>query len=171
MPKAQRWFVIPRLILFGPRGRQKDASIDRLIGQSLLGDGSFALAFLENLFYPVMPFLVECLAAAYEAGGHRRAGGARRIPMRPLSSPHWDDRFVSTARAARTPENGPRSPGSRSAPLCLSGDRLDTIRQAQAQWATMNWVRSAGVAVNLGLDFAALFTLRGPRFAPRPLPA
>ncbi|HWA81793.1 MAG TPA: anthrone oxygenase family protein [Fimbriimonadaceae bacterium] len=53
-------------------------------------------------------------------------------------------------------------------------DQLDTIRQAQAQWAAMNWVRSAGVALNLAFDFAALFALSGPlnrRMAAGPLPA
>ncbi len=32
------------------------------MGYSLLEDGCFARAFLENLFYPIVPYLEECLA-------------------------------------------------------------------------------------------------------------
>ena len=38
---------------------------------------------------------------------------------------------------------------------------LDAIRDALTQWAAMNWVRSAGVALNVALDFGALFLLAG----------
>jgi len=38
---------------------------------------------------------------------------------------------------------------------------LGAIRLAHAQWTAMNWVRSAGVAVNLTLAFAALYGLIG----------
>ena len=59
---------IGRMMLFGPPGRPADDSVDRLIGQSLLGDGTFAAAFLENLFYPALPYLADCLQAAWLAG-------------------------------------------------------------------------------------------------------
>ncbi|HWA81794.1 MAG TPA: helix-turn-helix domain-containing protein [Fimbriimonadaceae bacterium] len=65
---VEAFYTLARLILFGPPGRAKDTSVDRLIGQSLLGDGTFAAAFLENLFHPIVPFLVECLAVAYADG-------------------------------------------------------------------------------------------------------
>ncbi len=42
---------------------------------------------------------------------------------------------------------------------------LEAIRRAQAEWATMNWVRSAGVGLNLILSFGGLFALLNPQRA------
>ncbi|AIE87684.1 transcriptional regulator, TetR family protein [Fimbriimonas ginsengisoli Gsoil 348] len=60
--------VLAKTILLGPPGRVKDDSIDRLIGQSLLGDGSFAASFLESVFGPICPYLTECLQVAWASG-------------------------------------------------------------------------------------------------------
>jgi len=62
------FYALARFILLGPPGVKKDDSMDRLVGQSLLGDGSFAIAFLENLFYPFTPYLSKCLEAARKSG-------------------------------------------------------------------------------------------------------
>ena len=56
------FYFLGRFILVGRPGTPRDDSIDRLMGYSLLEDGSFARAFLENLFYPIVPYLEECLA-------------------------------------------------------------------------------------------------------------
>jgi AcrR family transcriptional regulator len=56
------FYFLGRFILIGGPGTPKDDSIDRLMGYSLLEDGSFANAFLEKLFYPIVPYLEECLA-------------------------------------------------------------------------------------------------------------
>lgn len=60
--------TLARLILFGPPDRPKDDSIDRLIGQSLLGDGSFARAIFASLFEPMRPYLAACLDRAAAEG-------------------------------------------------------------------------------------------------------
>lgn len=62
------FYTLSRIILLGPPGVKKDDSMDRLVGQSLLGDGSFAIAFLENLFYPLTPYLAKCLESARKSG-------------------------------------------------------------------------------------------------------
>lgn len=62
------FYFLSRVMLFGPPGRPRDDSVDRLIVQSLLSDGEFALAFLETFFYPVVPYLADCLKLAWEAG-------------------------------------------------------------------------------------------------------
>ncbi len=61
-------YGLSRMILIGPPGRPKDDSFDRLVGQSLLGDGTFAAAFFENLFFPIVPYLERCLEAAWRTG-------------------------------------------------------------------------------------------------------
>lgn len=61
-------YSIARLILVGPPGRPQNGHVDRLVGQSLLGDGRFAEAFLQDVFEPVVPFLRQCLDAAWEQG-------------------------------------------------------------------------------------------------------
>jgi AcrR family transcriptional regulator len=61
------FYILARMILLGQPGARKDDSIDRLIGQSLLGDGAFANAFLESMFYPLLPYLSACLDAARKA--------------------------------------------------------------------------------------------------------
>jgi len=61
-------YSLSRLILFGPPGRPKDDSIDRLVGQSLLGDGTFASAFLEQYLAPLVPYLCRCMELAWESG-------------------------------------------------------------------------------------------------------
>lgn len=38
---------------------------------------------------------------------------------------------------------------------------IEMIRQAHSQWSFMNWVRSAGVALNVVAGFGALFSLLG----------
>jgi len=55
------FYFLGRFILIGGPGTPKDDSIDRLMGYSLLEDGSFAKAFLERLFYPIVPYLEKCL--------------------------------------------------------------------------------------------------------------
>lgn len=61
-------YSLSRMILFGSPGRAKDDSIDRLVGQSLLGDGSFAGAYLEEYLAPLVPYLCDCMRHAWEAG-------------------------------------------------------------------------------------------------------
>jgi AcrR family transcriptional regulator len=55
------FYFLGRYMLIGRPGAPKEDSIDRLMGYSLLEDGSFARAFLENLFYPIVPYLEACL--------------------------------------------------------------------------------------------------------------
>lgn len=64
----QTFYCLARFILVGPPGRAKDDSIDRLMGQSLLGDGAFASAILESLFVPMVPHLAKSLEAARSSG-------------------------------------------------------------------------------------------------------
>jgi len=56
------FYFLGRFMLLGRPGTPKDDSIDRLMAYSLLEDGAFARAFLENLFYPIVPYLQACLA-------------------------------------------------------------------------------------------------------------
>lgn len=65
---VRNFYFLSRMILFGPPGRPKDDSIDRLMGQSLLGDGAFAAAILDSLFVPMVPYLSRCLELARENG-------------------------------------------------------------------------------------------------------
>lgn len=59
---VRAFYFLGRFMLVGRPGRPQDDSIDRLMVYSLLGDGAFARAFLENLFYPIIPYMEECLA-------------------------------------------------------------------------------------------------------------
>ncbi|MBX7132106.1 MAG: TetR/AcrR family transcriptional regulator [Fimbriimonadaceae bacterium] len=65
---VRTFFVLARVIILGQPGRPKDVSIDRLMGQSLLGDGAFAAAILDSLFVPMVPYLSQCLDLARESG-------------------------------------------------------------------------------------------------------
>jgi len=64
----QTTYFLGRFILFGSPNKPGDDRIDRLMAQSLLGDGRFARAFLETMFHPLLPYLESCLRAAWESG-------------------------------------------------------------------------------------------------------
>ncbi len=61
-------YCLARLVIEGPPARPKDDSIDRLMGQSLLGDGAFAEAILQSLFAPMVPYLAAGLENAHQSG-------------------------------------------------------------------------------------------------------
>lgn len=84
------FYFLSRLILLGRPNLPKDQTIDRLIGQSLLGDGSFAEAFLENMFHPVVPYFLDCLAAA------GREGHLVCAPKEPELQCHLFHHFIGT---------------------------------------------------------------------------
>ena len=65
---VRTFYCLARLILDGPPAGLKDDSIDRLMGQSLLGDGAFAEAILESLFVPMVPYLAAGLETAHRSG-------------------------------------------------------------------------------------------------------
>ncbi|MBV6457659.1 MAG: Nucleoid occlusion factor SlmA [Fimbriimonadaceae bacterium] len=107
-------YSLSRVILLGPPGRPKDDSIDRLVGQSLLGDGTFASAFLQEYLSPLVPYLCDCMEKAWESGDidaqhapgeleaflfHHFVGAVALFrlpdkPLLPISNPHQLHRAV-----------------------------------------------------------------------------
>lgn len=57
-----------RIILLGTPDRPNDGRVDRLMAQSMLGDGAFVRAFLDNMFKPVLPYMLKCLEVSWEQG-------------------------------------------------------------------------------------------------------
>lgn len=62
------FYFLGRLILLGRPEQPKDQTTDRLLGQSLLGDGRFAAAFLDALFMPFAGYFGDCLRVAARNG-------------------------------------------------------------------------------------------------------
>ncbi len=57
-----------RIILLGTPDRPNDGRVDRLMAQSMLGDGAFVRAFLDNMFKPIVPYLLKCLEVSWTHG-------------------------------------------------------------------------------------------------------
>ncbi|MBS1715796.1 MAG: TetR/AcrR family transcriptional regulator [Armatimonadetes bacterium] len=79
-PLVETVYSLTRLILLGAPGRPKDDTVDRLVGQSLLGDGTFAAGFLSSLFEPLVPYLSACLRAAWAEGDLQALEGPPELP-------------------------------------------------------------------------------------------
>lgn len=84
------------------------------------------------------------LAFCWKAGGRVRAWCAAALVISVLSDMFTFAYFF------------PRNAIMFEAPLRAS---VDAIRQAHSEWAAMNWVRSAGVGLNVVAGFGALFAL------------
>lgn len=96
------------------------------------------------------------LAFCWKAGGRVRAWSAAALVISVLSDTFTFAYFF------------PRNAIMFEAPLRAS---LDAIRQAHSEWSSMNWVRSAAVALNVVAGFGALFALLGLRSAKEEAPA
>lgn len=88
------------------------------------------------------------LALCWKAGGRVRAFCAAALVLAVLSDMFTFAYFY------------PRNHIMFEAPLQAG---FDAVRRAQSEWAAMNWVRSAGVALNLVMAFGGLFALLNPR--------